>query len=60
MCRHVLISLGYIPRCGISGSYCKVVLVVENSLANAEDVGDSGSIPGSGRSPGGGNGQTLQ
>ena len=37
LCRHVLISLEYIPRCGISGSYGKVALVVENSLANAED-----------------------
>ena len=32
MYRHVLISLGYIPRCGVSGSYGKVALVVENSL----------------------------
>ena len=32
-----------------------------NSLpTNAGDVGDSGSIPGSGRSPGGGNGSLLQ
>ena len=30
--------------------------VVKNLLANAEDTGDSGSIPGSGRAPGGGNG----
>ena len=28
--------------------------------ANAGDAGDSGSIPGSGRSPGGGLGNTLQ
>ena len=31
--------------------------MVKNPPANA---GDSGSIPGSGRSPGGGNGNTLQ
>ena len=31
--------------------------VVKNSSANA---GDAGSIPGSGRSPGGGNGNPLQ
>ena len=33
---------------------------VKNLLANAGDAGDSGSIPGSGRSPGGGNGNPLQ
>ena len=35
----------------------QVVLVVKNSPANA---GDEGSIPGSGRSPGGGHGNSLQ
>ena len=30
------------------------------SAANAGDARDTGSIPGSGRSPGGGNGNTLQ
>ena len=34
----------------------QVELVVKNSPANAGDTGDVGSIPGSGRSPGGGNG----
>ena len=34
--------------------------VVKNVLANAEDAGDSGSIPGSGRSPRGGNENPLQ
>ena len=34
--------------------------VVKNPLANAGDAGDVGSIPGSGRSPGGGNGNPLQ
>ena len=34
--------------------------VVKNLPGNAEDTGDSGSIPGSGRSPGGGNGNSLQ
>ena len=38
----------------------KVALEVKNPLANAGDSGDSGSIPGSGRSPGGGNGNPLQ
>ena len=34
--------------------------MVKNSPANARDVGDSGLIPGLGRSPRGGNGNTLQ
>ena len=38
----------------------QVVLVVKNPPANAGDVRDMGSIPGSGRSPGGGHGNPLQ
>ena len=38
----------------------QVVLVVKNPFASAGDMRDSGSIPGSGRSPGGGNGNPLQ
>ena len=38
----------------------QVVLVVKNPPANAGDVRDSGSIPGSGRSPGEGTGKPLQ
>ena len=34
--------------------------VVNNPLANAEDARDLGSVPGSGRSSGGGNGNPLQ
>ena len=34
--------------------------MVNNPLANAGDVRDTGSIPGSGRSPGEGNGNPLQ
>ena len=34
--------------------------VVQNLPVNAGDTGDSGLIPGSGRSPGGGNGNPLQ
>ena len=34
--------------------------MVKNSPANAGEAGDSGSIPGSGRSPGKGNGNPLQ
>ena len=37
-----------------------MVLVLKNSPANAVDVRDASSIPGLGRSPGGGNGNLLQ
>ena len=37
-----------------------MALVVKNLPANAGDVTDLGSIPGSGRSPGGGNRNPLQ
>ena len=37
-----------------------VVLVVKNLPANAEDLRDTGSVPGLGRSPGGGHGNLLQ
>ena len=37
-----------------------VAVVLKNLSANAGDVRDKGSIPGSGRSPGGGNGNPLQ
>ena len=38
----------------------QVVLVVKNPPANAGDKRDVGSVPGSGRSPGGGHGNSLQ
>ena len=38
----------------------QVVLVAKNLPANAEDVRDMGSIPGLGRSPGGGHSNPLQ
>ena len=38
----------------------QVALVVKNLPANAGDAGDMSSIPGSGRSPKGGNGNPLQ
>ena len=37
-----------------------MTLVVKNSPGNAGNVRDADSIPGSGRSPGGGNGTPLQ
>ena len=36
--------------------YIKVALVIKNPPANAGDIRGSGSIPGLGRSPGGGHG----
>ena len=38
----------------------QVALEVKNLPATAGDVSDTGSIPGSGRSPGGGNGNPVQ
>ena len=38
----------------------QVALVVKDPPANARDTRDPGSIPGSGRSPGGGNDNPLQ
>ena len=38
----------------------QVAIVVKNPPANAGDAGDSGSIPGSVRSPGGEHGNPLQ
>ena len=38
----------------------QVLLVVRNPPANAGELRDAGSIPGSGRSPGGGHGNPLQ
>ena len=46
------LSLGILLVPGFPGGS-----VIKNSPANAEDAG---SIPGSGRSPGGGNGNSLQ
>ena len=36
------------------------MLVVKNPPANAGDITDTGSVPGSERSPGGGHGNPLQ
>ena len=38
----------------------QVALVVKNPSANAREIRDMGSVPGSGRSPGVGNGNPLQ
>ena len=44
--------------CAESG-VSQVALVVKNLPANARDIIDAGSIPGLGRSPGGGHGNAL-
>ena len=54
-----------ILRCVVSRWYAyiwawQVELVVKNLSAKAGDVTDTGSIPGSGRPPGGGHGNPLQ
>ena len=48
----------YNPFCVQRAS--QVVLMVKNPPANSGDVRDADSIPGLGRSPGGGNGNPLQ
>ena len=47
------------PRLSCSRGF-PVVQVVKNPPASAGDVRDMGSIPGSGRSPGGGDGKPFQ
>ena len=56
---------GFIPGRGTKFPYqgsraSKVVLMVKNPPANARDMRDLGSVPESGRSPGGGHGHPLQ
>ena len=45
---------------GGQGWASQVVLVVKNPPANAGYIGDAGVIPGLGRSPGGGRGNSVQ
>ena len=52
-------SLGVLPS-GKQVRASQMVLMVKNLPANAGDPRDTGSIPGLGRSPGGGNGNPLQ
>ena len=46
--------------CRVKAMASQVALVVKNPPASAGDPRDLGSIPGSGRSPGGGHGNPLQ
>ena len=43
-----------------SKGYIQTGSVVKDPLANAGDIGDTGSVPGEGVSPEGGNGNPLQ
>ena len=53
-------TLFYIIFITVSIRTSQGALVVENPPANAGGIRDAGSIPGLGRSPGGGNGNPLQ
>ena len=54
----IIIVILYLNAVSLGAS--QVALVVENPSANAGDIRDRGSIPGSGRSFGGGYGNPLQ
>ena len=47
-------------NCGLPSLVWEGGTVVKNPLVSEADTGDTGSIPGSGRSPGGGHGNPLQ
>ena len=55
----IKLSKAVLPRYEGTGA-SQVVLVVKNPPANAGDLRDTGSIPGLGRSRGGGHGNPLQ
>ena len=62
MSSHFLLQ-GIFPTQGLNRHLllaAQVALVVKNQPANAGDRRDPGSIPGAGRSAGGGNGNPLQ
>ena len=54
---HILNSESFIK---VNHSVSQVTLVVKNPPANTTDVRNAGSLPGSGKSPGEGNGNPLQ
>ena len=59
-CNHICSPHPVLPPNHLFIWASRVVLVVKNPPANAGNARDSGSIPGSGRSPGRGNGNPLQ
>ena len=50
----------YLFESNAAATASQVALEVKNPPANAGDISDVGSIPGSGKTPGGGNGKPLQ
>ena len=58
LCWYSLWDLSSLTRELVRAS--QVALVVKNPPANTEDIREAGSIPESGRSPGGGHGNPLQ
>ena len=55
-----LSDYGYSVWISLENSLLPLWLSSKESACNAGDTGDTGLIPGSGRSPGGGNGNPLQ
>ena len=55
-----LLAQVVVQEFGVSCGLSRVALMVKNPPASAGDVRDSGLIPWSGRSPGGGNGNPVQ
>ena len=63
-----VLPMNTLPRIGVYSTILswsrlcvsRCVLVVKNPLANAGDIRDTGLLPGLGRSPGEGNGKSLQ
>ena len=60
ICAIAMLSIMIIITSYILFGASQVALVVKNPPANAGDIRDVGSVPGSGRSPGGGHGNPLQ
>ena len=60
ICLYIYVRIHSYVFMGCVYGASQVALVVKNPPANAGDIRDVGSIPGSRRSPGGGNGNTLQ
>ena len=58
--KYIFITSGFTVGQRLGGETSQVALVVKNLPANAGDIRDAGSIPGSARSPGGGHGNPPQ
>ena len=54
------VTASHLPASSVQLGASQVALVVKDPPANARDIRDTGSVPGSGRSPGGGHGNPLQ